>query len=384
MRAHSIRLRNFRNHADTTISELSPHINVLIGPNGAGKTSVLEALSLATVTNSFTTHSDAVLIRSGEDSLEVATHFFSDLEVPHHVAVVVAAGPPVRKTIVANSERLRSFVELVGRVPLVVLTPDEKVITNGPPAERRRFLNMVLSQASRAYLEDELEYRRALKQRNAILAEAKRQRRSLSYIQLSLAPWTTLVIKHGARIMRRRSTFTVEFRPRLLAAYSMLSRSREEPSLDYLPMSLEDIEDGDFESLLIRESKANEIEEVRRGTTLFGPHRDDIVLNINPGQAAKLYASQGQHKTLLVAMKLAEFEYLREASNETPVLLLDDAFSELDEHRAHQLLDLAESGHLGQTFVTSTERHRFEAKLNFAQGPHKMFVVENGSIHETV
>jgi DNA replication and repair protein RecF len=384
MHANSIRLRNFRNHVDTAIDNLSPQINVFVGPNGAGKTSVLEALSLLTVTKSFTTHSDSVLIRSGEDSLETEAHFFSDLDVPHRVAVQITAGPPVRKTIVANSERLRSFVELVGRAPLVVLTPDEKVITNGPPAERRRFLNMVLSQASRTYLEDELEYRRALKQRNAILADAKRQRRSLSYIQPSLAPWTVLVIKHGARIMRRRSTFTEEFRPRLLAAYSMLSRSREEPSLDYLPMSLEEGADIDFESLLTRESRTNEIEEIRRGTTLFGPHRDDVVLNINPGQTAKLYASQGQHKTLLVAMKLAEFEYLREASGETPLLVLDDAFSELDEHRAYQLLDLAESGHLGQTFITSTERHRFEAKLNFKHGPHKMFVVENGSIHETV
>ena len=119
---------------------------------------------------------------------------------------------------------------------------------------------------------------------------------------------------------------------------------------------------------------------MRRGTTLFGPHRDEIVLNINPEQEAKLYASQGQHKTLLVAMKLAEFEYLREASGERPILLLDDVFSELDEHRAHQLLELAESGRLGQTFITSTERHRFLTKLDFIKRPHKMFIVENGRI----
>jgi DNA replication and repair protein RecF len=384
MRARSIRLRNFRNHTDSTVEGLSGQINVLAGPNGAGKTSILEGLSLATLTKSFTTYSDAVLIRSGETTLEVEANFESDLSVSHRVGVEITLGPPIRKTIIANSERLRSSAELVGRAPVVVLTPDEKIITSGPPSERRRFLNMVLSQASRSYLEDELEYRRALKQRNAILADAKQQRRSLSYVQSSLAPWTALVIKHGVRIMRRRSAFTDEFRPRLLRAYAMLSEDREGPSLSYLPMGLENINViGDFESLLTEESKKNEIEEIRRGTTLFGPHRDELVLNINPEQSAKFYASQGQHKTLLVAMKLAEFEYLREAAGETPILLLDDVFSELDELRAHQLLDLAESGHFGQTFITSTDGQRFRNKLDLSN-ENRMFIVEMGHIQETV
>ncbi|HZK76874.1 MAG TPA: DNA replication/repair protein RecF [Candidatus Kapabacteria bacterium] len=360
MRAESIHLRNFRNHSETFVRELAPKINVLIGPNGAGKTSLLEALSLTTLTKSFTTYSDAVLIRRGEQKLEVDSHFVSDLGVPHKVSIAIEAGPPLKKSIVANSERIRSSAQLVGLAPVVVLTPDEKVITGGSPQERRRFLNMVLSQASRAYLEDEIEYRRALKQRNAILANARKDRRPLEYIQPLLAPWTELLLKNGGRIMRRRARFTEEFRPRLLAAYSMLSQSREEPSLTYLPMGLEST-NQDFESLLASEAKRVRSEELRRGATLFGPHRDELMLFINPGQEARLYASQGQHKTLLVAMKLAEFQYLLEASSETPMLLLDDVFSELDEGRANQLLELAASGNLGQTFITSTEAARFES-----------------------
>ncbi|MFI5200960.1 MAG: DNA replication/repair protein RecF [Candidatus Kapaibacterium sp.] len=372
MRAESIHLRNFRNHAETFVRELAPKINVLVGPNGAGKTSVLEALSVTTLTKSFTTYSDAVLVRRGEQKLEVDSHFVSDLGVPHKVSIAIEAGPPLRKSIVANSERIRSSADLVGLAPVVVLTPDEKVITGGSPNERRRFLNMVLSQASRAYLEDELEYRRALKQRNAILVSSRKDRRPLDYVQPLLAPWTELLLKNGARIMRRRARFTEEFRPRLLAAYAMLSQSREEPSLAYLPMGLElsppPKEGGgggwlDFNELLAREAARVEAEEVRRGATLFGPHRDELMLFINPGQEARLYASQGQHKTLLVAMKLAEFEYLREASQETPMLLLDDVFSELDEQRANELLELAASGNLGQTFITSTDAARFESIL---------------------
>ena len=366
MRAETVRLRNFRNHSETIVRELAPKINVLVGLNGAGKTSLLEALSLCTLTKSFTTYSDAVLVRRGEQTLETDVHFVSDLGVPHKVSITVEAGPPLKKTIVANSERIRSAADVVGLAPVVVLTPDEKVMTGGGPLERRRFLNMVLSQASRAYLEDELEYRRALKQRNAILANARKDRRSAEYTQPMLAPWTELLLKNGARIMRRRARFTEEFRPRLLEAYSMLSQSREEPSLTYQPMGLEptslSFQEGmvDFESLLAQEAARVEIEEVRRGATLFGPHRDELMLFINPGQEARLYASQGQHKTLLVAMKLAEFEYLREAAHETPMLLLDDVFSELDEGRANQLLELAASGNLGQTFITSTEGARFE------------------------
>ncbi|HZK76555.1 MAG TPA: DNA replication and repair protein RecF, partial [Candidatus Kapabacteria bacterium] len=146
----------------------------------------------------------------------------------------------------------------------------------------------------------------------------------------------------------------------LLEAYAMLSQSREEPSLSYFPMGLERAGD-DFESFLVAEAARIEAEEIRRGATLFGPHRDELMLFINPGQEARLYASQGQHKTLLVAMKLAEFQYLREASGETPMLLLDDVFSELDEGRANQLLEMASSGNLGQTFITSTEAARFES-----------------------
>jgi DNA replication and repair protein RecF len=205
------------------------------------------------------------------------------------------------------------------------------------------------------------------------LTEAKLQRRSLGAAQSALAPWTAIALERGERIMRRRSQFVREFRQPLLTAYSTLASTKESPSLDYLPMG-EPVLEADFATVLQQASKACEAEEVRRGTTLFGPHRDELLLSINPGQEAKDYASQGQHKTLLVAMKLAEFEYLREATRETPILLFDDVFSELDDERARAVLALAASGALGQTFITTTEAARFERELNVTQGTNRLFI----------
>lgn len=386
MRAESLRLRNVRNHSDTFAAGIASKINVFIGPNGVGKTSILEAIALTTLTKSFTTHSDAVLIRSGESSLEVVAQYFSDFAVPHNVSVTIEVGPPLRKTIYAQSERIRASSDLVGRAPVVILTPDEKIITSGSPGERRRFLNMVLSQASRTYLEDELEYRRALRQRNAILS--RQQIRSFGTIKPLLEPWTALLVKHGTRIAKRRAEFVEEFRPRLLEAYAKLSEEREKPSLEYRPMGLDLSEEVssayDFAELFARESERVAMDETRRGATLFGPHRDELALFINAKQEARLFASQGQHKTLLVAMKLAEFDYLRHAAQETPMLLLDDVFSELDEARAKQLLELAQAGDLGQTFITSTEATRFEFLLGKRSGSddgdHRIFQLHNGVI----
>ena len=382
MRAASLRLRNVRNHSETVLADLAPKINVLVGPNGVGKTSILESIALTALTKSFAASSDVVLIRSGEQSLEVAAQYVSDLHVPLTVSIEIEAGPPLKKTIVAQSERVRAASDLVGRTPVVILTPDEKIITGGSPGERRRFLNMVLSQSSRAYLEDELEYRRALRQRNAILSRL--QMRSPGALKPLLEPWTELVLKHGSRIAKRRAEFVEEFRPRLLNAYALLSESRETPSLAYRPMGLEELPnvDGtfDFGSLFRREAEQRELDELRRGTTLFGPHRDELTLFINPRQEARLFASQGQHKTLLVAMKLAEFNYLRDAASETPVLLLDDVFSELDEQRARQFLELAQAGDLGQTFITSTEESRFESMLGISNSANRIIHLRRGVV----
>jgi DNA replication and repair protein RecF len=294
----------------------------------------------------------------------------------------------MKKTLMFNNDRLRAASDLIGRAPVVVLTPDDKIITSGPPAERRRFMNVVLSQASRTYLEHELGFKKALKHRNVILSDAKQSRRSMNDLRTVLEPWTEMVIHHASRVIERRNQFTKDFRPYLIEAYALVSEHREQPSIAYEPMGLSAklIESG-AEHFLRSQLEIVQRDEFRRGVSLVGAHRDDLMLYLNGTSPMRDHASQGQHKTLLVAMKLAEFRYLKEASGETPMLLLDDVFSELDQTRAGKLLELAESGDFGQTFITSTDRAIFERSLSFgkrigndASSDHRLFEVTDGTI----
>ncbi|HET9135421.1 MAG TPA: DNA replication and repair protein RecF [Candidatus Kapabacteria bacterium] len=377
MRCTELHISSVRNHNSTTLTELGSHFNIFIGANGAGKTTIIEALSVTALTKSFTNASDAVLVSTAASGYSIDARFLSDNDVPLHVTIEWKAGPPARKTITLNNDKLRRSSDLIGRIPIVALTPDDKIITSGSPEERRRFLSIVLSQASSLYLEDEIELRKALKHRNSLLADCRQRGLSVTSARQLVAPWTEVVTERSARIMSRRSTFIEEFRPFLEQCYSDLSGGREVPSLKYLPMGLEESV-TDFRALLERGFQSNESEELRRGTTLAGAHRDELLLYIDDGREARRFASQGQHKTLLVSMKLAEFQYLFDATGETPILLLDDVFSELDAERAQQLLLLISSGSYGQVFITSTTRESFDRLA--IEGDGKIFTVDTGII----
>ncbi len=347
-----------------------------------GKTSILEALSVAALTKSFTDVPDNTLVQTGREYFSIDAEFTSDLEVVLHCQTEYHIGPPAKKSIYVNNDRLSRSSDLIGRVPIVALTPDDKVITSGSPEERRRFLSLVLSQASRLYLEDEIEFRKALRQRNSLLGNFKEQGASIAKTHLQLAPWTEVIIERSARIMSRRSAFVRQFSPFLLESYMLVTEGRETPSLQYAPMGFEKdaASTHEIRAFLEEEYARRELEELKRGMTLIGAHRDELVIMIAPDREAKRFASQGQHKSLLVAMKLAEFNYLREATGETPILLLDDVFSELDAARSKRLLQLITSGRFGQTFISSTTRENFDSIVDFSDNQHNIFVVEGGNV----
>ena len=370
-----IRLCNFRNHAATSV-EFGKGINAFLGANGQGKTNILEAVSYLSLTKSFYASGDADVIGIGTEAFDIEGTLVSDAGVQHQVRVSCTRMPQEKKFLV-NGTPPERFAAVIGRFPVVVLSPENGSITSGGPGERRKFMDLALSQVSSAYLEDILEYRKALRQRNRILSDSRVRGELPAGV---IEPWTESLVAYGSRISHRRALFASEFRSHILNAYRNIMPEEETPDIAYLC----GFKTGEGEDVrgyaagLSADLESRHSEERRRGLTLAGPHRDDLRLTIN-GRDVQRFASQGQHKTLLVAMKIAEYSYMRERQNETPMFLLDDVFSELDMERVHRILAFAEG--LGQVMITTTEGTVFGRSVPW--GNHnRRFTVERGTCRQ--
>lgn len=349
MRLKKLRMENVRNHSGSSI-ECSPAWNIFLGNNGEGKTTILEGISYLCFTKSFSAAQDSTVLQLGKKSFAVAGEIQSDQGVSYEVSVSFDAEQN-QKVVAINKARVEKHSSVVGQFPLVVLSPEHGAITFGAPVDRRKFLDTVLSQSSSVYFENLLEYRRIVRQRNKILVDAKIARSDCSE---ALEPWDEGLVDHGARVIQKRAEFIEEFQPFVSRAVQEIAGSGEQPQTVYesnVPL-LEGSSMGSIEESFRRELEGRRMEERKVGSSLVGPHRDELAFSLN-GMDLRRYASQGQHKTLLVGLKLAEFAYLRDRRRETPLLLLDDVFSELDDERAARLA--AATSALGQTFVTATD-----------------------------
>jgi DNA replication and repair protein RecF len=372
VRVEQIEVWSFRNHAGTSL-KCAERVNVLVGNNGEGKTNLAEAVSVACLTKSFYAGSDSVLVRRGDLGFRVVAEFVSDGDTRYRLEVAFdAAGG--RKSVVLNRKPVERLTDIVGKFPIVVLSPEQIGITSGTPAERRRFVDTVMSQASGLYVEDLLAYRRILKQRNRVLLDGKLGRGAAPE---ALAAWDEQLITVGSRVVERRSVFVREFEPYVVAAYNNIGPAHEIPKLKYCP----GIEGAAVESggEIARAFRGNleerRWEEQRIGSTLVGPHRDEILLELGPLEV-RTFASQGQHKTYLIALKLAEFEFLRERAGDLPIVVLDDVFSELDRDRTQRVLEILDT--LGQTFVTLTDDSVFREDF-FSRSDTRRFRVHQGT-----
>ena len=229
---------------------------------------------------------------------------------------------------------------MIGKYPAVILSLEQGGITRGAPAERRRFVDLVICQASAGYCADLVEYRKVVKQRNRVLSNGLAGR---SVSPEALESWNEQLVKYGSRLVARRLQFVGEFRNHIMETYGWLMGLDEEPALSYVPFEEVDrsLTAEEIGRLLQLELGERAEEERKFGSTLVGPHRDDFHLRIN-GLDIRRYASQGQHKTFLITLKLAEFLYLQGVLGEKPLVLLDDVFGELDLERSRRLLGVLE------------------------------------------
>lgn len=362
-------VRDFRTHAARTF-DLGPGVNLFHGPNGVGKTNVLEAVHYLALTKSFVASSDEVAVRVGAAQAEVTGAFEGERRGAFRVRVAIARGA---KRVFVGSVPVPTLAEHVGRVPLVVMAPQDYVLTSGPPDERRRFLDNLLSQARPLYLGDRMRYARALKQRNELLAAARSRRVALNADLLGA--WTDELVSLGARVVHARARALADFHGYLDAAYDRLGERVEKPSFTYDgPVNVEPgaTIDDVAEALGARVALALPRER-ETGRTLVGPHRDEVTFRLGTFEVRR-YASQGQHRTFGIAVRLAQLLFLRDLTGEMPVLLLDDLFGTLDRARTRVLTGLLTDGTVGQSLVTHPERTDLAPLVDFGDdAPNRAF-----------
>ncbi len=369
MKLLTIHIQNFRCHTDARLS-LSDGVNILYGRNGTGKTNFLEAIHYAALTKSFLNASDAECLKFGAEHFEIDALWQSDRGVGASVRVYFSNESG--KAVFMNKLPLDAFSKIVGAFPCVALSPFDIALVQGAPQERRRFLDASISQTNKAYLEDLLAYRRLLNQRNQLLSDIRNQRQRAYHEQLAV--WTESFAVLVAAIMVRRLKFVSEFSDELKKAYRLFHSFDETPTIRYESDVSVD-EKATKEEILsaVRLKLAQlESEEIQRGITLLGTHRDDLSFYIN-GVSVKKFASQGQQKTFVVCLKLAQHAYIQSVLNEKPIFLLDDVFSELDRSRADDLIELLKS--MGQSVITTTEKKQFNGI--------RQILVEHNGLHTT-
>lgn len=360
-----LRLKDFRNY-ETAEIDFSDGLNIILGNNGQGKTSILEAIYFLCLSKSFKTPDDAAALRFERSFFEAEGKFCSLANGTQTVRVVFQRGEG--KSVLIDKKRLDKFSELIGKFPVAISAPEDVAIVSGSPGERRRWMDIALSQMQAIYLKDLQDYRQVLRQRNALL-NAEPQRLD------SLDSWDVTLAIGGTRILKRRFEFVKEFRPLVRDVYAAIASDAETVDLEY-KSTIAEIADADepfIRDQFIKTLREGRMKECQRRTSLFGPHKDEVRFTIN-GVNIRDYGSQGQFKTFALALKLAEFLFLKERLEQTPILLLDDVFSELDRLRREQLLRYLDNA--GQVFLTTAER-TFDYSV---EKPARFYTVVQGTV----
>jgi DNA replication and repair protein RecF len=340
----SINLKNFRSHNDTFLN-FSDKLNFIIGGNGQGKTTVLESIYYLCTSKSNNSKSDIEAVSFNEAGFEL-NGIFKDLS--ENKVRIFYSVVDNKKYYFKDSKLISRSTDIIGKFPVVILTPSDHSITQGSPTERRKFVDSVISQASENYLKTLLDYGRTLRQRSSLLFQLKENRKKNLLDELDA--WTEKLIDSGISIINYRFNFAANFIKFITASYIIIMGNDEVPGLRY--SYLENYEGSELKEEFVRLIELKRNEELRRSANLVGPHRDDFILEIN-NLSLKTFGSQGQHKTFQVVLRFAEFFYLKEVMGIVPIFLLDDIFGELDTKRSQKISKYLRE--LGQTFITMTD-----------------------------
>jgi DNA replication and repair protein RecF len=338
----ALRIRDFRNLEAVDLAP-PPDGFALVGDNGHGKTNLLEAVYYLQLFRSFRGARDAELVRFGESTFHLSATTSGARETRLSVGFELPSGRrgTGRKRILIDGVEPPTIADAVGIVPAVLFAPRDAQMIAGAPAERRRFLDVMLSLGSRGYLRTLQRYRAALVRRNLALRDAQRGGELDA-----VAAWEPALAQSGAALYAARESWARDAGPAFAGLCERIGE-RGTASLRYRGPSAES---GDHESTLRESLERRRGLHVRRGVTLDGPHRDDLALEID-GRELRVYGSAGQQRTAAIALRLLEAATLRDAHAAEPLVLLDDPFAELDVHRARRILELLDDGARGQTIL---------------------------------
>jgi len=364
LRIKSLTLRDFRNYKQLNVN-FADSFNIIYGNNAQGKTNIIEALFLCASGRSHRTSRDDELIRSDAIGFEVKLLLSKDTSDEE---IHITFNREERKKIRINEVPIKKLGDLMGHLNAVIFSPEDLLLIKQGPAERRRFIDITLSQLRPAYFYDLQQYAKIIFQRNCLLKKLAAQKE----LEDTLEVWNRHLVKTGSRIMKARVDFINRLDAFAAARHETLTNNEEKLKLVYNPSFEFDFgnDDSGIEEKFYRMLNEYKTKEIMRGTTLLGPHRDDLDIVLN-GESTKIFGSQGQQRTAALSMKLAEIDLMKEESGEYPVLLLDDVLSELDDRRKEYLLD---SIGAVQTFITCTDRRFFKRKADDT----KFLYIENG------
>lgn len=356
----TLHLRQFRNYPDQRVDFHAPK-TILVGDNAQGKSNLLEAVELLATLKSHRVSRDRDLVMDGYDAGQISAVADRDIGVMDMTLTVRSSG---RRTAVLNQETLRRQIDFLGTLNAVQFSSLDMDLVRGGPSQRRDWLDTLLMQLEPLYAYILQQYNQVLRQRNAILRQQRRAEEegstppSLDPTQLAI--WDAQLATTGTRVIRRRLRVLERLTPIAQDWHQAISNSTEELQIGYLPsVPFADEEQSVVQQAFLDKIGLRAIAERHQGTTLVGPHRDEVEFTINE-TPARQYGSQGQQRTLVLALKLAELKLIEEVVGEPPLLLLDDVLAELDLHRQDQLLDAIED-HF-QTLITTTHLGSFDAQ----------------------
>ena len=370
---------NYKNICEAQL-ELSPKMNCFIGPNGAGKTNVLDVVYYLSFCRSASNPIDSQVIRHEEAFCMIEGEYEDEMRkekremengsvTPHYEIVSVGMKRGQKKHFKRNKKEYRKLSEHIGLIPLVVVSPSDTFLIEGGSEERRRLMDMVISQYDRSYIDHLSRYNTALAQRNSLL-KMEDQTPDPALMQI----WEEQMAEEGEQIFLRRRSFVEELIPVFQEYYQQISQHRENVGLNYVSHCQR--------GPLLEVIQRDRIKDLAVGYSLHGVHRDDLEFTLD-GHLMRREGSQGQNKTYVIALKLAQFDFLkRTASQTTPLLLLDDIFDKLDASRVEQIVKLVSGDSFGQIFITDTNRDHLDQILSSSALDYKIFHVEDGMIHE--